>query len=106
MNDNSMSLATMKASPSPYLIAVSLLSSLPLSSLELSDTKDYAPYIRARLGTAAHFYKVGVLELSIQLRFSPSQGIGAFYLHLGQRLKFRMGGDYTGTSLIRNRPPP
>jgi len=35
-------------------------SSLILSSLELSDTKVYAPYIRARLGTAAHFFEVVV----------------------------------------------
>ena len=33
-------------------------SSLLLSSLELSDTKVYEPYIRARLGTAAHFCEV------------------------------------------------
>ena len=32
-----------------------LLFSLLLSLLELSDTKVYEPYIRARLGTAAHF---------------------------------------------------
>ena len=31
-------------------------SSLLLSSLELSDTQVYEPYIRARLGTAAHPY--------------------------------------------------
>jgi len=35
----------------------SLYSSL-LSSLELSDTKVYEPYIRARLETAAHFCKL------------------------------------------------
>ena len=29
-----------------------------LSSLELSDTKAYTPYMRARLGTTAHFSKV------------------------------------------------
>ena len=34
-----------------------LASSLSLSSLELSDTKLYEPYIRARLGTAAHFWE-------------------------------------------------
>ena len=33
------------------------------SSLELSDTKVYEPYIRARLGTAAHFCEVVVLKL-------------------------------------------
>jgi len=38
-------------------------SSLLLSSLELSDTKVYAPQIRARLGTAAHFCEVVVLKL-------------------------------------------
>ena len=37
--------------------------SLSLSSLELSDTKVYAPYIRARLGTAAHFCEVVVVTL-------------------------------------------
>ena len=35
-------------------------SSLLLSSLELSDTKVYEPYIRARLGTTAHFCEVVV----------------------------------------------
>ena len=40
-----------------------LSSSLSLSSLELSDTKVYAPYIPARLRTAAHFFKVVVLSL-------------------------------------------
>jgi len=38
-------------------------SSLLLSSLELSDTEVYAPYIRARLGTAAHFCEVVVPKL-------------------------------------------
>ena len=35
-------------------------SSVSISSLELSDAKVYAPEIRARLGTNAHFCKVGV----------------------------------------------
>ena len=39
-----------------------------LSSLELSNTKVYEPYIRALLGTAAHFFKVVVLELRTLLR--------------------------------------
>jgi len=38
-------------------------SSLLLSSLELSDTNVYAPYIRALLGTASHFCEVVVLKL-------------------------------------------
>jgi len=38
-------------------------SSLLHSSLELSDTKVYEPYVRALLGTAAHFCKVVVLKL-------------------------------------------
>ena len=38
-------------------------SSLLLSSLELSDTNVYEPYIRARLGTAAHFCEGVVLNL-------------------------------------------
>jgi len=38
-------------------------SSLLLSSLELSDTKVYEPYIRALLGTATHFCEVVVLKL-------------------------------------------
>ena len=40
-----------------------LFSSLLLSNLELSDTKVYAPEIRPRLGTAAHFCEVVVLKL-------------------------------------------
>ena len=36
---------------------------LLLSSLELSDKKVYAPYIGARLGTAAHLCEVVVLKL-------------------------------------------
>ena len=38
-------------------------SSLFRPSLELSDTKVCGPYIRARLGTAAHFCEVVVLKL-------------------------------------------
>jgi len=45
-------------------------SSLLLSSLELSDTKVYEPYIRARPGTAAHFCEGVVLKLKPQ----PSPG--------------------------------
>ena len=37
-------------------------SSLLLSSLELSDTQVYEPYIRARFGTAAHFCEVGACD--------------------------------------------
>jgi len=37
-------------------------SSLLLSSLELSDTQVYEPYIRALLGTTSHFCEVVVLE--------------------------------------------
>ena len=44
-------------------------SSLLLSSLELSDTKDYELQIRALLGTAAPFYKVVVLKLGSGLTF-------------------------------------
>ena len=39
-----------------------LFLSLLLSSLELSDTKDYEPYIRALLGTASHFCEVVALK--------------------------------------------
>ena len=42
--------------------AVHLLSSLLLSSLELSDTRVYEPYTRALLGTASRLCEVGVLE--------------------------------------------
>ena len=37
--------------------------SLILPSLELSDTQVYEPYIRALLGTTAHFCEVAVFEL-------------------------------------------
>ena len=47
-------------------------SSLLLSSLELSDTEVYAPYIRALLGTASHFWHsrpplvdLGVIQVPI-----------------------------------------
>ena len=40
-----------------------LRSFFKLSSLELSDTTVYEPSMRALLGTAAHFCKVGVLKL-------------------------------------------
>jgi len=43
--------------PAAQLLVVS---SLLLSSLELSDTKVYEPYIRARLRTTAHFCEVVV----------------------------------------------
>jgi len=40
-----------------------LPSSLLLSSLDLSDTQVYEPYIRALLGTDSHFCEVVVLKL-------------------------------------------
>ena len=46
----------------PKACESSLSSSALLSSLELSDTQVYEPYIRALLGTAAHFCKVVVLN--------------------------------------------
>ena len=39
-----------------------LHSSFLLSSLGLSDTKVYAPYMQALLGTASHFCEVVVLK--------------------------------------------
>ena len=44
------------------VVLVTSSSSLSLSSLELSDTKVYEPYIRALLGTASHFCEVFVLK--------------------------------------------
>ena len=41
----------------------SLLTTLLLSSLELSDTKVYEPQIRALLGTASRFCEVVVLKV-------------------------------------------
>ena len=46
--------------------SMSSSSSLLLSSLELSDTKVYAPEIRALLGTASHFCEIGVLKLMVR----------------------------------------
>ena len=43
------------ATPETHVQENSFSSSLFLSSLELSDTQDYEPYIRALLGTASHF---------------------------------------------------
>jgi len=48
-------------------------SSLLLSSLELSDTKVYEPYIRALLGTASRFCEVGVLKSRTVSRRSRTQ---------------------------------
>ena len=47
-----------------------------LSSLELSDTKVYKPYIRALLGTASHFWEVVVTcplrrSKCVRVRTSP-----------------------------------
>ena len=42
-----------------------LLSSFLLSSLGLSDTIVYAPYMQALLGTASHFCEVVVLKLTM-----------------------------------------
>ena len=48
-----------------YLVElVSFSSSLLLSSLELSDTKVYGPYIRALLGTASQFCEAGLGSLA------------------------------------------
>jgi len=46
-----------------FLCLGSSSSSLLLSSLELSNTKVYEPYVRSRRGTAAHFCEVAVLKL-------------------------------------------
>jgi hypothetical protein len=43
----------------------SSVSSFSLSSLELSNTKVYAPYIRALLGTASYFCRVVVLNCTV-----------------------------------------
>jgi len=53
---------TLPARERPCLLWLFFSSSL-LSSLELSDTKVYAPEIRARLGTATHLCKAVVLKL-------------------------------------------
>jgi len=45
------------------LVAGQVSSFLLLSSLELSDTQVYEPYIRALLGTDSHFCEVVVLKL-------------------------------------------
>ena len=52
-----MRVSGVPSEPNPLFI-------LSLTSLEISDTKGYAPQIRARLETAAHFCGVVVLELS------------------------------------------
>jgi len=56
-------------------------SSLLLSSLELSDTKVYAPQMRARLGTAAHFCEVVILKLRTAPIGSPRRGSSAGGVH-------------------------
>ena len=105
-------------------------SSVLLSSLEMSDAKVYEPYIRARLGTAAHFCEVVVLKL----RTAPIAGAGtassaADRARGVQRIQRRVhrfpaglalsspacgfysifshwaSSQYRGTSLIRNCPP-
>ena len=62
-----------------HLHRIYLSSSLLLSNLELSDTKVYEPYIRARLGTAAHFCKVVVLKLRTVYILSTDDRVG--HLH-------------------------
>ena len=52
-------------------------SSLLLTSLELSDTTVYAPQIRARLGTAAHFCEVVVLKFDPWIPKKGYQGRNA-----------------------------
>ena len=51
-----------------FEVLLFFFSSLLLSSLESSDTKVYEPSIRALLGTASHFFEVGVLKLSTDSR--------------------------------------
>ena len=46
-------------------------SSLLLSSLELSDTKVYAPQIRALLGTASHFDSQPKTILEMDYPYTP-----------------------------------
>jgi len=59
---------------------------LLLSSLELSDTKVYEPYIRARLGTAALFCEVVDLELKRRRTGAVPVGIWALMAHTEARL--------------------
>jgi len=77
-------------------------SSLLRSSLELSDTQVYEPYIRALLGTASLFCEVVVFIL-------PTVG-PVDYSRMGYSRDFLRDEvrcvAYRGTSLIRNSPPP
>jgi len=52
--------------PSATLLTLRSSSSLLLSSLELSDTRVYAPQIRALLGTASHFYTLRSVTIPSQ----------------------------------------
>ena len=61
-DEEEQSLEEMKRSRQLPLMQVPLSSTLLLASQELSDTQVYEPYIRARLGTAAHFCEVVVLR--------------------------------------------
>ena len=61
--------------PIPCFVRTFLITSLLLSSLELSDTKVYEPQIRALLGTASHFCEVVVLKLrSVPINTDPERG--------------------------------
>ena len=54
-------------------------SSVLPSSLGLSDAKVYEPYVRARLGTTAHFCKVVVFKLRAVTRpYQPTSSAGTF----------------------------
>jgi len=84
-----------------YLVRSS--SSLLLSSLELSDTKVYEPYVRALLGTAAqvllYLVRSHSYDVLLYLAPLPSQVRGLTHTRTFS------GRFYRGTSLIRNSPP-
>ena len=77
--------------------------------LKLSDTNVYEPQIRARLGTASHFYQVVVLKLRTVPLGTPGEKVitvatPSAVLRFTDPW-FLEQVRYRGTSLIRNRSP-
>ena len=90
-------------------------SPLELSSLELSDTQIYEPYVRALLGTASYFCEIVVLELIVWTMTSLAVSRRWRAMALATPYSFSpilfsppgvWGSRFTGVPPHKKHPPP
>ena len=79
-----------------HRVGRTLISSVLLSSSELSDTQVYEPYIRAIIGTASHFCKVVVLNLRLDRQVDCPEDTATYVHRVGRTAR----NDSKGKSLL------